>query len=496
MGAEAWRKFSGRWRKFSGRWRNVWGPLREATGTVRVRTTMAAVVVVGIALLIAAAALVVLLRRSIKEDIRAAALLLAESVTADLEDPRRRLRIPGEREADKQWVQILDREGRVVGSSRNLKSEHANVAIARFTLKAAEANASTTVKVPYIDDEETFLAVADSARYDPDAQERVTSETTGPVRIVVVGLSMEDVNQLSRIVIGFLVAGIPVLLVIVGAVTWRVAGRALGPVEAIRTEVESISTRDLYRRVPEPAGKDEISRLAMTMNRMLGRLERGQERQRRFVSDASHELRSPVATIRQHSEVAQAHPDGTTVRELADVVLEEERRLQRLIEDLLLLTKMDEGTLQLRKDLVDVDDLLFEEANRLRATTTFRVDVSDVSAGRVMGDRRQLNQLVRNLVDNAAHHAQGAIALRLREANGAVVLIVDDDGRGIPPSERDRVFERFVRLDEARDRNSGGSGLGLAIVAEIAGAHGGRVAVADAPLGGARVEVHLPTSTS
>jgi signal transduction histidine kinase len=262
----------------------------------------------------------------------------------------------------------------------------------------------------------------------------------------------------------------------------------------MRAEVEAISNRQLHRRVPHPPGKDEIARLAMTMNRMLARLEQGQARQRRFVSDASHELRSPVATIRQHAEVALSHPDGTSIEELAEIVLKEDVRLQRLVEDLLLLSRMDEGTLGRHTESVDLDDLLFEEAKRLRGTTNLRIDTGSVSAGRVSGHRGQLDKLVRNLIDNAARHAQGAVALSLREADGVVVLIVDDDGEGIPRSERGRVFERFVRLEAARDRDSGGSGLGLAIVTEIAAAHRAAVAVVDSPLGGTRLEVRFPTA--
>ncbi|HEX2069900.1 MAG TPA: ATP-binding protein, partial [Actinomycetota bacterium] len=132
-------------------------------------------------------------------------------------------------------------------------------------------------------------------------------------------------------------------------------------------------------------------------------------------------------------------------------------------------------------------------AGRLRSSTKLQIDTSAVSVGRVLGDREQLARLVRNLTDNAARHSRGTVALSLHQDNGIAVLEVDDDGRGIPPGDRERIFERFVRLEEARDRDSGGSGLGLAIVAEIAAAHGGKVSVQDAPLGGARFEVHLPS---
>jgi signal transduction histidine kinase len=311
-------------------------------------------------------------------------------------------------------------------------------------------------------------------------------------RTVVVVRSTETVTEATAAVSGLLAVGLPLLLVVVGATTWVLVGRALAPVEAIRAEVDAISGDALHRRVPDPPAGDEIGRLARTMNRMLGRLEQAQARQRRLVADASHELRSPVATIRQHAEVALAHPGRTSAAELASTVLAEDLRLQRLTEDLLLLTRADEQSLALRRRPVDLDDLVFEEAERLRDATGLRVDTTAVSAGRVVGDAAGLRRVLRNLGDNASRHARERLALSVAERDATVVLAVDDDGPGIPDADRERVFERFVRLDGARARDDGGSGLGLAIVAELVAAHGGTVVAAAGPLGGARVEVTLP----
>jgi signal transduction histidine kinase len=285
------------------------------------------------------------------------------------------------------------------------------------------------------------------------------------------------------------------LLAVVAVTTWFVVGRALAPVEAIRAEVDAISASALHRRVPDPPADDEIGRLSTTMNRMLDRLERAQARQRRLVSDASHELRSPVAAIRQHAEVALAHPDRATTTELATTVLAEDLRLQRLAEDLLLLTRADEHTLALRRRPVDLDDLVFDEARRLRGVSGLRVDTARVSAGRVEGDAAGLRRVLRNLGDNATRHANRRVAFSLAERDGVVLLEVDDDGPGVPEADRERVFERFVRLDDARARDDGGSGLGLAIVAELVAAHGGTVTLASSPIGGTRVEVSLPRLT-
>jgi signal transduction histidine kinase len=441
---------------------------RRAAG-IRVRTTVAAMLVVGVALVVAAVAMVGFLERSLREDVRTTALNRAESIAADLAGSG----VPdvidvGDEEEE--FAQVFDADGSVVASSANLAGAGVLAVVGPGEEEIVEG-------VPF--ETGPFLVVGFAAQ-----------TAAGPMTVMV-GRTLEDVGDATRTVTDSVAVGIPILVLLVGLVTWWVVGRALAPVEAIRAEVEAISSEELHRRVPDPAGHDEIARLAATMNRMLARLEEDQLRQRRFVSDASHELRSPVASIRQHAEVALEHPDRTDLHELVEVVLEEDARLQRIVEDLLLLTRIDEGTLRAGTEPVDLDDLVFQEATRLRGATDLTVDTRDVSAVRVLGDRVQLERIVRNLTDNAARHARRAIALSLRDRDGAAVLTVDDDGPGIDPGDRERVFDRFVRLDDARDRDSGGSGLGLSIAREVAALHGGSVVVSDAPLGGARFEVRL-----
>lgn len=322
---------------------------------------------------------------------------------------------------------------------------------------------------------------------------------TAEGRTVIVGEPLVDVLDSTGFLTRSLLIGLPMLLLIVGATTWYVVGRTLAPVTAIRSEAEQITAAGLDRRMPQPRGSDEIARLAKTMNRMLDRLERAQTAQRRFVSDASHELRSPVAAIRQHVEVALAHPDGTSLAELAGTVRDENLRIQRLVDDLLLLAKADEAGLTLPRATVDLDDLVFDEARRLRETGAVRVDSGAVSGGQVTGDPDSLRRMLRNLGENAAAYARGRVAFGLAETDGSVRLTVSDDGPGIPAGERDRVFERFVRLGAARGRpdgGTGGTGLGLAIVAEVVRAHGGAVRITEAPGGGTRVEVRLPATCS
>lgn len=448
--------------------------MRQRSDSIRVRTTGAAVLIVGVTLIVASVAMVILLERSLRANVRDTALIRAEAIANELASGDGSSSITSV-ESDEEFVQVMDANGAIVGTSHNLVGEGPMVRL--------EPGEERTVEtVPFEDG--PFLAVGDSA--------------TGPegTLTVVVGRSLETVVEARRALAGLLGAGIPLILFVVGVVTWMVVGRALAPVEAIRSEVEVISDKELHRRVPAPPGKDEISRLASTMNGMLTRLEEAHLRERRFVSDASHELRSPVAAIRQDAEVAFSYPDRTDVREFAEIVLEETARLQRIVEDLLLLTRSDEGTLQIRRDAVDLDDLVLEEATRLRSSTDLRIDSGGVSAGRVIGDRAQLERLIRNLTDNAVRHASSEIGLALREENGRVVLEVNDDGPGVPVEMRDVVFERFTRLDHARDREHGGAGLGLAIVAEIAAAHGGSASVGGAASGGARFVVTLPTAAS
>ena len=443
--------------------------LHRATGSIRVRTTAVAVAVVGVALLAGAVAMIAILRDAHEDNLRSAARLRARELVAILESGETPAKLAVD-DDEEMLIQIVDGARRAVASSPNMRG--------RVPLADLEPGESTRLASTPIEDE-PVVVVAEEA----DARD-------GEFTVLVARAISDDPTEVLGEVLW---RGVPLLLLLVGITTWRVTGRALAPVDAIRAEVDAISAAELSRRVPAPGGHDEIARLAATMNRMLERLEVAQSRQRRFVSDASHELRSPLASIRQHAEVALSHPDRTSTGQLAELVLTEGNRVQQLVEDLLLLARVDEGTLALRRQPVDVDDFVFEAAARAREATRLRVDTTAVSAGQVLGDEAQLQRVVRNLVDNAVRHAKGAIALSLGvDGSGAVRLCVDDDGAGIPPDERPRVFERFVRLDEARSRDAGGSGLGLAIVAEVVAAHGGRVTIGDSPLGGARLEVTLP----
>jgi signal transduction histidine kinase len=443
-------------------------------------------VVVAVVLVVAACALVALVRGSLRDGLESAAEERASSLADQIEssgppEPAATGRDDLDQGDDTDDVddivwQVTDAEGTVVSSSQPLGRP----------LPTADRD---EVRLPGAD--QPYLVVTEDATAD------------GRHYHVAVAVSLEDVGESTAALVPPLLVGLPVVLLLVGGTTWLVATRALAPVERIRREVEQITGDRLDRRVPEPPSRDEIHRLALTMNQMLGRLEESRDRQQQFVADASHELRSPLAGIRQTAEVARAHPGALPEGELADAVLEESERMQRLVEQLLVLTRADEGAAVRTRHDVDLDDLALREAQRVRRPG-LAVDTSGIAAGRVRGDRVALAQVVRNLVDNAERHAASAITVTVgeagdgagkgaRDAAGKVVeLVVEDDGPGIAEEHRQRVFERFVRLDEARARDAGGSGLGLAIVAEIVAAHGGTVGVSSAASGGARFVVRLP----
>jgi signal transduction histidine kinase len=300
------------------------------------------------------------------------------------------------------------------------------------------------------------------------------------------------VGQATRTLTRLLLGAIPALLLLISLTTWLVVGRALRPIELIRREVEAISTDDLHRRVPEPRTRDEVGRLARTMNRMLGRLEAASERQRRFVADASHELRSPLTGIRAQLEVDLAHPQLAAWQTTERDVLDETLRMQRLVDDLLILTRADSATLATFHERVDLGDVVLTEVHRLSARTELRVDSSGVISGAVDGDPDQLTRLVRNLLDNAERFASSLITVAVKDNGDIVVLTVADDGPGIPQPDSARMFERFTRLDRARARDDGGVGLGLSIAAEIAAVHGACITIDD-NLPGARLAITFPS---
>jgi signal transduction histidine kinase len=427
---------------------------------VRTRITLAATAVVSVALVLGAVVFAGLLSLTLTEQMRTAVVQDAEQYADQFDETGPPEELP---EVEDGFLQVLDEDGRVVAASDD--AEDAG------PLRPPGSDEVWTVRLPG-EDPAYLAASADSDDL-----------------LVVAGRSRETVDRALGTVTVLLAVAVPLLIGLVAVTTWFVVQRALRPVDRMRREVDEVTENRLHTRVADPGGSDELARLAATMNSMLARLEQAQRSQRQFVSDASHELRSPLASLRQYAEVAASHPDRVSAAELSEAILDEGARLERLVHGMLLLARSDEQTEISSTTAVDLDDLVLREARRLRESTALSVDAAAVGPARVRGDAGLLEQVVRNLTDNAARHAASRIRFALTDE---VLLLVEDDGTGVPAADRDRVFERFARLDEARDRDSGGSGLGLAIVRELVQAHGGSAAVSSSPLGGARFEVRLP----
>ncbi|MGP3968703.1 sensor histidine kinase [Streptomyces sp. 6N223] len=322
----------------------------------------------------------------------------------------------------------------------------------------------------------------------------VTAVTRENVRVTVYAGAPLDVEQAAvDSVRTSMLVGLPLLLAVVAGVTWLVTRRALRPVEGIRQEMAAIMrSEDLSRRVPQPGSRDEIGRLARTTNETLAALEASIARQRRFVADASHELRSPIASLRTQLEVGDAHPELLDLPgAVADTV-----RLQDLAADLLLLARLDAGERPLTGS-VDLARLVADELAR-RGEGRVPVRAAELADATVSGSRGQLGRVLGNLLDNAQRHAASAVRVSVRRERGSgreeAVVEVADDGAGVPEADRERIFERFVRLDDARSRDEGGAGLGLAIARDVAARHGGSLTVGSSPEGGALFALRLPAA--
>ncbi len=286
---------------------------------------------------------------------------------------------------------------------------------------------------------------------------------------------------------------LPVLLIALGAITWLALGRALSPVAAMIDQVDNIGADSLHQRVEVPAAEDELKRLATTMNQMLDRLQGASERQRQFISDASHELRSPITATGATLEVARTNPDDADWEHVAAVVDEENGRLASLVDDLLVLARMDEHASRDGQGwTVDLEEICLAEADRPHHV---EVAVRVIEPVRVTGNGAMLTRAIRNLVDNAAAHAATSVQIEVGHRGSEAIVRVHDDGPGVPPEFADKIFERFVRVDESRARGgSGGAGLGLAIARSVAQNHGGRLELVRGSENGATFELGLPRS--
>ncbi|QKW09222.1 HAMP domain-containing histidine kinase [Streptomyces sp. NA04227] len=519
---------------------------RRPLASVRARATLAATLVVAVALVVAGFTVLTALRSSLSAEAGNRAESSARDVAAQLAGGRApaRLELP---DAEDSPVQVVDDQGRLLAADEDLEAvtgtgtgsvrpqptrqsrpeptesarpegndsgpdtddDDANDAGDANDTDDANDDEGDGVTEDGDNDNDNDGETDDDWRghpgeIDPDAEWSEGTATvdgeksayrfaavhvalpSGEPVTVYAGASLDAEHSANRTALTVMLIGLPVLLLVVGGVTWLVTRRALRPVEGIRSEMAAITaSEDLSRRVPEPATHDEVARLARTTNETLAALESSVERQRRFVADASHELRSPIASLRTQLEVAAAHPELLDL----DGAVTDTVRLERLAADLLLLARLDAGERPAGTHF-DLAQLVAEEAaSRPADRTALRLDLEPAE---VTGSRGQLAQVLRNLLDNAQRHARTEVTVTLRTEGELVRLSVADDGEGVPEADRDRIFERFVRLDEARTRDDGGAGLGLAIARDVATRHGGTLTVGESPAGGAEFVLVLP----
>ncbi|WP_072802715.1 HAMP domain-containing sensor histidine kinase [Rhodococcoides yunnanense] len=452
--------------------------------TIRLRSAVVSTVTVALALLVGGAALVWYVSTSASATVDSATQTRLQDITAALaQSPPDRID-PLLLATDQNIVvvQILDESGAVVRGSTGAPDT-------ALTAGPQSNSGPTGTGGP-----------ARGGDRRPDRLEHVslTSATvptgtgtgTGTVTIVI-GASDGNTGDTITTVTVLLAILAPIIAAIAGAATYYLVGRSLRSMERLRRRVSEISAADLTERLPVSENRDEIAALAETMNAMLERIETGQSTQRRFVSDASHELRSPLATIAGVLELGRESLGSIDADLLDHTLLPEVTRVQSLVEDLLVLARADENGMPIRLEDVDLDDIARGEAALVRSQVPHTV-VVHLSPTRVHGDPSALTRVLRNLTVNAGRHASTRMEIEVRHDADTAYLEVGDDGPGIPEHDRVRVFDRFVRLEEHRSRAQGGAGLGLSIVAEIVQAHGGDVVITARKGGGTLVSVRLP----
>jgi len=451
--------------------------LRRRPG-VRLRSALAAAGVVAVTSVLAGGVLLVTARSILLDNVESAADDRATQVVAALPgsgaDLAALLR-PSARE--RTVVQVVDADGAVLAASDAITGLRP-----MSDLRPSDGDRLRDRRRLPIAHDEAFHIVA------------VGVNTPAGPRTVLVGESLDPVDDATEAILAALLLGLPLLAVVVGGATFHFVGRTLRPVEAMRRQAASITSRNLHARLPVPAADDEIAALADTMNTMLDRIESAAAAQRRFAADASHELRSPLATIQANADLLEgALLPPVPARSVARIQ-RESIRMARLVADLLLLARADDQELCLRREDVDLDDLVYAERERAALEHPELRLAGQVEPVRIQGDSDSLQRVLRNLVDNAARHAKKTLTISVRADSGAGEVVVANDGPPIVAADRDRIFDRFVRLDDSRSRSAGGTGLGLSIARDIVTAHGGTLTVDDLN-DGAALRLRLPRAT-
>jgi signal transduction histidine kinase len=449
------------------------------TLSLRARLMIIGLAGVGIALIMGGLAFFGALTYSVDRTLDNEALTTAQEVAAMISRDGLPNPIPV---SGAQVVQVVDAHQRVIGGSATAD---------RLTPLLRPNELATALRGEAV--------VLDGVRLGMTGPLRVRAFQAGPAAApanIIVGLPYGDVLATRRALRNALLITFPLLLGALAIIAWRVIGWTLRPVEQLRAGAEQISrTRRISRpaggeRLPVPPAADEIRALAITLNEMLDRLAEANERQRAFVADAAHELRSPLASIQTQLEVAQRLGEGGTLP--ADLLLDV-KRLSGLVEDLLLLARADADTRPPAHLAPAAARDLVADVTKAYSDARVPVEVNCNDAMVIMVDAEELRRALGNLVDNAVRHARTRVEVAGQVDHEQAVISVSDDGPGIPPQDRERVFERFTRLDDARERSSGGAGLGLAIVRELLTRAGGTVALTAAePPWNTRAEVRIP----
>lgn len=463
--------------------------LLERHWGIRSRVTLLATLIVAITLVLSGVALAALVRSSLIDDLDTTMLSRAQGVAALAAASGTSGTIPSTANQSS-LVQVIDTKGAVIAATANMRDDDSSFD-------------NPVLSHPPTERQTTLSTLSDAPLGEGAGQFRVLAEPvtlpTGPGWVYVASPLAQADTAIASLSALFAI-GLPLVLLVVGFAVWLAVTNALRPVQQIRVRASTISAADLTKRVPVPRSRDEIAHLAETMNEMLDRLEGAAIRQNQFIGDASHELRSPLAALRAQVEVALANPDPDEAIRTLGIVHDQVLRMSVLTNDLLFLARSAETAPGAFSALVDLDELVLAEVSRLRELDGPTISLGTLDAARIPGSQRDLARVLRNLTDNARNHARSQIRIALSNTDGVAELTVGDDGVGIAEEDRERLFERFVRLDDSRVRSlsGGGFGLGLAIARQVVVAHGGTLtthARADG-LQGAEFRIRIRTQSA
>ncbi len=461
-------------RRREGRWRS-----RIQTWGVRARVTIAASTMLAVILALGSLALLGLVNQALLANLDSAAATRASDIASLIGTGPLPSSLPAQGD-ENSLIQVIDFTNMVVSASANISGEPSILA------NPPAVRGDTTLDI-------ASLPVGSSS-----FPFRVTAHpvmlASGPGWIYV-ATSLSQVEAATTSLTWMLAAALPTLIALVGVTVFLSAGRSLKPIEDIRRQAESIGS-DVSKRVPVPPSHDEVSRLAVTMNQMLDQLQASAQKQKRFVGDASHELRSPLATLRAQVEISLVEADKVNAMETLARVQLQALRMSDLIEDLLFLARADESGHHPVREQVDLDEVVLSEVRRLEAAGGVAVHLERLDGVRMLGSARDLARMLRNIGDNALRHTRTSVLVTLESDADRAVISIANDGPPIPDADQQRIFDRFTRLDDARSRQpgDGGSGLGLAIAQEIATFHGGSITVTSAAAPRPRTEfiISLP----